>query len=165
MATCPHARRAAAVAAQSADGLRRSAEGLPILISITGSREGLTDWQRASLTTALRRPSVTGIVHGDCVGADAEADAIARTLGLPRYAYPSDAYRYRAHRDRDGCVFLAEPAPPLQRNPWIIRDGEACVGLPRPRSVGTWHAIGIALKLARPLLVLGERSVLRAPYR
>jgi hypothetical protein len=118
-----------------------------------------------TLKRALSRPSVTGIVHGDCVGADAEADAIAAELGLLRYAYPSNRYRDRAHRDRDGCVFLAEPAPPLQRNPWIIRDGEACVGLPRPRSVGTWHAIGIALKLARPLLVLGERSVLRAPYR
>jgi hypothetical protein len=105
---------------------------------------------------------VTGIVHGDCVGADAEADAIAATLGLARYAYPSNAYRYRAHRDRDGCVFLGPPSPPLQRNAWIIRDGAACVGLPRAFSRGTWRAIEIARSLGRPLLVLGEWGVIES---
>jgi hypothetical protein len=117
-----------------------------------------------TLKRALSRPSVTGIVHGDCVGADAEADAIAAELGLLRYAYPSNRYRYRAHRDRDGCVFLAEPAPPLRRNAWVIRDGGACVGLPRPGSRGTWHAIEIAVDLGRSLLVLGESAVLRPPF-
>jgi hypothetical protein len=130
-----------------------------VLIAITGSREGLTDWQRAALTKALRRPTVTGIVHGDCVGADAEADAVAASLGLPRWCYPSNAWLYRANTH---ATKLADPAPPLVRNEWIVRDGAAVVALPRPSSRGTWHAVRIAQRLGKALLVLGEAGVIPA---
>ncbi len=133
-----------------------------MLIAITGSREGLTDWQRAALTKALRRPTVTGIVHGDCVGADAEADAVAVSLGLPRFSFPSNLWKLRAHTHAER---LAEPAPPLERNVWIVEKGEALVALPRPSSRGTWHAVAIAQRLGRPLLILGEAGVMPAPPR
>jgi hypothetical protein len=136
-----------------------------MMISITGSREGMTAWQRAALTKALRRPSVTAIVHGDCVGVDAEADEIAATLGLQRFAFPSNYTSTRARRDRDGCVYLAEPAAPMQRNLPIIEHGQACVGLLRPSSRGTWGAIRIAERLKKPLLVLGEQAVIHPPFR
>lgn len=131
-----------------------------MIVSITGSREGLTDWQRERLTAALKRPSITGIVHGDCVGADNDADTIAMGLGLPRWAYPSNLYLYRAHTKLRGCDYLDEPRPPLERNRRIIEHGAACVALPRLSSRGTWHAIEIARSLGRPLWVLGEDRVL-----
>lgn len=122
----------------------------------------MTEWQREALRRVLARPHITGIVHGDCLGVDAEADGIAMTLGLARFAYPSNAWFYRAHRNSQGCVFLAEPAPPKVRDRWIVEKGGALVGIPRPSSQGTWFTIGIGRELRRPLLVLGEDRVLES---
>jgi hypothetical protein len=128
-----------------------------VILAISGSREGLTDWQRAALWKVLRRPVVTGIVHGDCVGVDAEADAMAVTLGLWRGIYPSNL---RTRAWVKGAEVLAPPADPLARNLWIVERGAWLIACPRASSRGTWHAVRCAEKLGRPRLVLGERSVL-----
>lgn len=51
----------------------------------SGTREGLTHTQRQALTAVMasyRADGFTVFHHGDCVGADAEAHAIARRLGF-----------------------------------------------------------------------------------
>lgn len=133
-----------------------------VILAISGSREGSTDWQRAALWKILSRPTVTGIVHGDCVGLDDEADAMAARLGLWRGIYPSKLEWYRAHCERRGAEVAAAPAPPLARNPLIVERGEWLVACPRASSRGTWHAVREAKRLGRGVLVLGESSIMES---
>ncbi len=127
-----------------------------MLIAISGSREGMTRAQRVACSTILRAWGATGIVHGDCIGVDAEAHEIAMRLGMASYFYPSNLDHYRAHTERRGGIQLAAPAPPMRRNGSIVSDGEALAAFPRPSSRGTWDAVRKAGQLARPTVVLGE---------
>lgn len=128
-----------------------------MIIAVSASREGLTPYQAERVTHALRRPQVTGIVHGDCVGGDEDVHAIARKLGLDCFAYPSNLPRFRAHTD---ATLLAEPAEPLTRNVWIVEYGRALVACPSASSRGTWHAVSCARSRGKALVVYGPESVL-----
>lgn len=127
-----------------------------MILSITGSREGMTPQQRRALVVLIHVWGVTAIVHGDCIGVDAEADEVARGYGLARFAYPSNFTATRARCDRRGCEYRSEPRPPTVRNLDIVGDGDITVAFPRPSSRGTWDAVRKARRLGRCTVVVDE---------
>jgi hypothetical protein len=59
-------------------------------VGFTGTRGGLAHAQRHRVQALLAHYRPAYLVHGDAVGADAEADAVAAALGIPRKARPSN---------------------------------------------------------------------------
>ncbi|MDB4881258.1 MAG: hypothetical protein JWL95_24 [Gemmatimonadetes bacterium] len=124
----------------------------PLVIGFTGTREGMTAAQlaavRALLVAAADRP--LEVHHGDCLGADAEFDALARevTPAAERHIHPpTDIAKAAACWIGGGCV-LYPPFPYLQRDRHIV---DACrVLIATPRGVkeelrsGTWMTVRYA---------------------
>ena len=127
-----------------------------VIVGITGSRMGATAPQRRALSTLLRLWDARVIVHGDCVGVDAEADAMANRLGMVRWAFPSTFESKRAWCTKDGAIEMSDPRPPLVRNGFIVELSHALVALPRPGSRGTWDAVRKARARGLPVVVIGE---------
>lgn len=127
-----------------------------VIASFTGTRTGMTRPQRETLTRLLERDLVEVLVHGDCIGADAEADEIARGLGIERRIYPSNLERFRAHCERRGAILMAEPKSPLLRNEDIVLASPALyvaseTSVETMRS-GTWSCCRLGRRHKRPVI-------------
>ncbi len=141
-------------------------------IGFTGTRRGMTSAQQLALTALLiTQARATGhfeFHHGDCVGADAEADAIARSIrGHAVVTHPPDDDRLRAHCEE---VFLARgkglvganrvmaPKAYLERNRDIVNDTEVLVACPETESEtwrsGTWSTVRHARRTKKRVVVI-----------
>ena len=152
------------------------------LIGFTGSRDGMTAAQKVAVTKILEtlqtririgggsyeslppigsplgHPVKPIVGHGDCVGADAEFDAIATSMGLERHIYPCDIQSMRAHCELRGAIQISEPARPLIRNQRLVTDSMVMIATPKEyqevlRS-GTWSTIRHARKRSSVLLLV-----------
>lgn len=128
----------------------------------TGTRHGLTPPQRNALLSEI------GVLHGwlhhgDCVGADAYAHALAVSFGLLVQIHPPIAPELRAWC-RDADVVL-EPAPHLVRNRAIVDATKLLIATPVSEEVlrsGTWSTVRYARRIGRPVvLVMPDGSVRR----
>ena len=117
------------------------------VVSFTGTRRGLTPIQRKSLRWVLKKLQAATLVHGDCLGADEEAGEVADSLGMKVHKRPSTS-KTRAF-SKIGTL-VAEPKPPLDRNPDIVDDGDCVVACPggmgEELRSGTWAAVRYARK-------------------
>jgi len=118
-------------------------------IGFTGGRRLPSHEQLEWLTETLAELYEPGaeLHHGDCVGKDATAHAVALRLGYRVVVHPPDVDFFRAH-----CRDFAEirPLRPyLLRNNDIIHETSVLVavpdGGPRGRS-GTWYTVRRALR-------------------
>lgn len=100
-----------------------------MILSFTGTRQGLTDAQHATLAARLARVNPEHAVahHGACVGADAEFDALCASFGIPRTAHPAFEL---GHPMRAACEaeVVLPVAPIWTRNAAIV---QAAVDAPR----------------------------------
>lgn len=105
----------------------------------------MTSAQRETVAKILVDLDTALVGHGDCIGADADFDKIAASLGIRRHIYPSNVVGMRAYCSAQGAVEITEPAPPLDRNGWIVRDSQALIATPKEyRDVlrsGTWSTV------------------------
>ncbi len=134
-----------------------------ITVGFTGTRNGMTPRQGAGvrnlLTTFLERDAVT-LVHGDCIGADAEVHAIAlelRELGGPIRIeiHPCDFPDMRAHC-QGGHVHPF--TTPFRRNRHIVQVSSVMIAAPatadeQPRG-GTWYTIRYSREIGRRIFVV-----------
>lgn len=125
------------------------------MIGITGTREGMTPAQIKAFISALRWFGSWQMVHGDCVGADRDAWAIAEALGLETVAYPSTADpQWHANTPSDT---RHERRPSLDRNRAIVDDCDVLYAFPKDMteaaSGGTWYTIRYARKVGRHLFI------------
>ena len=68
-----------------------------MIIGFTGTRNGMTDFQKEHLATILREKFCTEFMHGDCLGADQQANDIAKDCGIKIFTiHPPDDSRKRA---------------------------------------------------------------------
>lgn len=129
-------------------------------VGFTGTRAGMTPTQAAGLRSILELEGVSEFHHGDCIGADAEADAIARELGVPVIVHPPADPKARAFC---GLPWEARPPKPyIRRNHDIVMETEVLVAAPRTideelRS-GTWATIRYALRFGRPVRMLHPKE-------
>lgn len=127
-------------------------------VSFTGTRDGASPAQIASIRAILTQQHATRLVHGDCLGADAEADEVAASLGIERHTYPCTVRSLRAHCETRGAIQMDVPRPPLVRNQTIVRAGEILLVVPKTdyeelRS-GTWSTYRYAVRLKQHVIVV-----------
>ena len=142
-------------------------------IGFTGTRAGMSARQKRGLAVLLSATSLAfqhgdavEFHHGDCVGADAQADIICRHLMIRRVLHPGNVEHARAHSERRADVAnqpelleVREPAPPLLRNRTIVEQGlELLIAAPRERAEqlrsGTWATVRYAREEGIPVLIL-----------
>lgn len=131
-----------------------------IHVGFTGTRNGLTFAQAFGLEGLLDRlPSFRGH-HGDCVGADADFDRMARRARgfVAMTIHPSTIADLRAFCARPPYDDLRAPLPPLDRDDVMVAEIGALIAAPKepymiPRS-GTWATARRAKKRAVPIAIV-----------
>ncbi len=118
---------------------------------LTGSRHGITSFQRENLLRVLAELCPARLHHGDCTGADAEAHCLCRGLGIPVTVHPPLSPRFRAFCDPGPDGEMRNPAPYLARNRAIVHWSSFLIALPsgsRPENgtagSGTWTTVRYA---------------------
>src|SRR4051812_43171484 len=96
-------------------------------VGFTGTQVGMTTAQRNTLTDLLKSRSGC-LHHGDCLGADAEAHEIARTLGWRITLHPPSNRTKRAFCTADWTMPEADY---LARNHFIVAYSEELVAAPK----------------------------------
>lgn len=129
------------------------------VLGFTGTRSGLTESQKATLRTWLEKYSpweVDEFVHGGCVGADADAHRIAKSLGMWTHVYPCDIVDMQAELpDADET---AKPMAPLLRDRLIAGVCDILFVCPKElveiiRS-GTWATMRYARKAGHDVVII-----------
>lgn len=138
-------------------------------IGFTGTRHGMTAYQQWMLRLRLGCGCGTTHTfhHGDCVGADAEAHAIAMDLGYLIHVHPPLPRQYRAFLQ--GAI-VEEPQRYGTRNQAIVAACEVLIAAPRTRQEeqrsGTWMTIRCARQRGVPVVMLWpDQEQSDAPHR
>ena len=126
-------------------------------VAFTGTRDGMSPAQRTLVEKLLVEIAPSSVVHGDCVGADADFHDIAKGLGLTVYVYPGSIDEQRAHCE--GAVAVSEPMWPTDRNPLIVEAAEVLIACPSGRKElrrgsGTWATVRHARRIGRRHLMV-----------
>jgi hypothetical protein len=128
-----------------------------MIVSFSGTQRGMTMEQCNVVPATLINLKATELVHGDCIGADAQAHNIALELGLVVKKRPC-TLRYKRAFTAGGEV-VAPPEAPLDRNHKIVDDGKVLLATPQSyqeeRRSGTWATIRYARKLDRLVYLIG----------
>ena len=123
----------------------------------TGTRQGMSDFQMGQLFGYLLRFKIKEFHHGDCLGADAQADKIARALGCKIFIHPPVDDKYRAFCARPGDT-VYEAKPYLERDDDIVIATKVLFAAPKSdveeRRSGTWYTIRKARKLGKKIVML-----------
>lgn len=125
-------------------------------LGFTGTRKGMSAPQWVALRAVLAAGAWGEFHHGDCVGADQDAHALARLLrGLRIVVHPPNRERGRAHcKGDEDCP----PLPHLKRNAAIVRAADRLFAAPagpeRMRGSGTWQCIREAGRQGKPVLIV-----------
>jgi hypothetical protein len=136
----------------------------------TGTREGLTSFQRGNLLGLLSELRPRVLHHGDCVGADVEAHLFCVALRVKVRIHPPDENGLRAWCSFMGSGLLVEMVYDakqyLARNRDIVDVSDyliACVKGAEERSSGTWATIRYAREVGRPVFVLWPDGKVDSP--
>jgi hypothetical protein len=132
-------------------------------VGVTGSRTGASPEQLSWLLSKLVDLRADVLHHGDCVGVDAQAHALALDLGLRVVVHPPSDPKHRAYCEGGE---LRPELPYLERDREIVRESQHLLALPagspRQRS-GTWATVRYAQQAGITAEVLLRGSVLPAP--
>lgn len=124
-------------------------------LGFTGTRAGLTPHQQKELDMIFSSQPDSALLHGDCVGADAEAHAIALKHGRSIFIHPGPD-KQRAFCK--GAVRVSEPQPYLKRNHTIVDQCDELIACPRTHKEelrsGTWATIRYAHKSGKLLNII-----------
>ena len=125
-----------------------------IKVGFTGTQHGMSPLQHRKLAAILRGLDVSEFHHGDCIGSDAEAHAIAQSLGIRMVVHPpeNDAKRAFVTLSRGTAQRHADdirvPRPYLKRNHDIVSACKLLIAAPKQhreqRRSGTWATIRFA---------------------
>lgn len=123
-------------------------------LGFTGTRRGMTEAQRKALWAVIEGQSAERFRHGACLGADHQANTIAKALGLKTEAHPCTNERWRYHGPFDYCH---DPKPPLERNRDIVDACELLIAAPHgpeEQRSGTWSTIRYARRIGREVMIV-----------
>jgi hypothetical protein len=132
-------------------------------IGFTGTRKGMTSAQRDVIEELLVEYQPTEVHHGDCIGADAQFDGIAKKLKICRVIHPPDRAIYRAFCK--GEVVLPE-RPYLDRNYDIVNTVDIMIACPAGTQEilqsGTWSTVRCArtcLSISKLIIVFPKGTI------
>jgi len=142
-----------------------------VKIGFTGTHLGMTVIQRMYFETSLKSiigdSDVLEFHHGDCIGADKQADEsvvthwIANGL-MPRaliVVHPPNDSKKRAYcQSYPESRILWTPAPYLNRNRDIVDETEVLIACPLSKieqlRSGTWSTVRYARKLGKKIAII-----------
>jgi hypothetical protein len=136
----------------------------------TGTREGLTSFQRGNLLGLLTELQPRVLHHGDCVGADVEAHLLCIALRVKVRIHPPDENGLRAFCSFMGSGLLVEMI--YDAKPYLARDRDlvdesdyliACVKGAEERRSGSWATVRYAREVGRPVFVLHPDGKVDSP--
>lgn len=134
-------------------------------IGLTGTQRGMTEKQRDVVRHVVSRLVLIDCVavHGDCMGADAQFDTLARERGLYRIIYPGHGRDgqsgTRQHSElKRGSASVHDPLPYLERDKIIAARVDLLLATPKGyleelRS-GTWATIRYRRKSKKDLVII-----------
>ncbi len=133
-------------------------------IGFTGSRMGMSQPQdqvfRLLLQERVRNYRVKRFVHGGAVGADEQADRIAKEFRIPIVIRPASEDRYLYWREKNDGIARAihSPEEPLDRNRQIVESVQEMFATPRQMTEmlrsGTWMTIRHSRRQEVPLIII-----------
>src|SRR6185369_15902528 len=97
-----------------------------LVIGFTGTRHGMSQIQK-DIVRKLLQDFAGSFHHGDCVGADAEAHAIAKELNYMIAIHPPINPRWRAFCQGD---FMYPPKDYIPRNHDIVQSCQYLIATP-----------------------------------
>lgn len=133
-------------------------------VGFTGTQDGMDEKQKWHFHLYLRlrllmEDPVVRVHLGDCIGADAEAYAIARALGCHTIGHPPSDPKKRAFLTYDE---ERQPKPYMDRNQDIV--DESCSLFAAPKSAdeelrsGTWSTVRRAQKAGKMTTVSAPQA-------
>lgn len=132
------------------------------MLGFTGTRQGMTEFQKRWFKDYLDSHHTLAFHHGDCVGADADAHKIAYVKWIDIVIHPCTLSDQRAFCE--GARLVHPPLPPLRRNQNIVNSSTRMIAMPSSNHEelrsGTWATIRYARRLGKPLVVVGPKGVL-----
>lgn len=130
-----------------------------IIVGFTGTREGMTEFQKNAIRQMFRDVRVIMGHHGDCIGGDEEFHYICHDFDVPVHLHPPDDPRLRAF-----CpdAYIEDPPRPfLIRNRIIVNSVNLLVACPKEdfepmaaRGQGTWSTVRYARQVRRLLRIV-----------
>lgn len=131
-------------------------------IGFTGTRRGMTEAQKVKVKETLEQ-YMGQFHHGDCFGADEEANDIVKVMriptGAPRFdifIHPPTDDSMRAYCMDLGTTILSEKGY-LTRNRDIVDQTNRLIATPEKMVEeamgGTWATIRYARRLVRPIMI------------
>ena len=136
-------------------GILMSAQNAEYVVGFSGTRVGMTDAQKIAVDRLLSDPRITYVVHGDCVGADAEFHKLARDNDLRVIVCPPTNDRLRAFCQGD---YMNPPLGYLTRNQVIVKSSDYLVAAPKEMAEqekgGTWYTVRFARKKNRKVVIV-----------
>lgn len=130
-----------------------------MVLGVTGTRDGLTVEQFQAMTAWMRSHPFTGIHHGCCIGADAEAFEAASSIrpGAQTVAHPPTSRRLVSENTEAFSDVRCAPLPYLERNRAIVDACDTLLVLPRgdceEQRSGTWSTCRYARKVGKPVVI------------
>ena len=130
-----------------------------IIIGFTGTRHGMSESQKEQFIKELNNYKNIDFLHGDCVGADAEAHEIVSNIsGSYIIIHPPVDEKHRAF-----CEGFSEKLPQLThfaRNRKIVDSCDLLIAAPlqdEPQQYGgTWYTIKYAQKKKKNVIILNR---------
>jgi hypothetical protein len=124
-------------------------------IGVTGTRSGMTEYQKKEVTTMLAKfGSSNYLHHGDCVGVDVEVAQIARELGYHIICHPPEKDDLRGFFYSDSYEL---PKSYFARNRDIVDSTDFLFVVPYQMewqlNGGTWYTHDYAVKKKKPLKI------------
>src|ERR1700728_238931 len=98
-------------------------------IGFTGTQKGMTDAQRLAVQQLFLGLGATIVDHGDCIGADEQADDLVRSVQCRIRIHPPTNDKKRAFCAIEGEV-VYPPLPYLGRNKGIVNATTALIAAP-----------------------------------
>lgn len=131
-------------------------------IGFTGTRHGMNVEQKEQLKRVLQAETVTEFHHGDCVGADDQADDIAIEFGLRVVLHPPIREVLRAHCERKlyrkSPLIILERKEYISRNHDIVDATDGLIVAPHTREEtirsGTWATYRYVKGQNKPYVIL-----------
>lgn len=140
-------------------------------LMVSGTRAGMTAAQKDAFVDLLHKHAAAKLLHGDCIGADAECHRLARGAGgreLAVHIYPPKDERQRAwcQVGDAGELVVHEADTFLKRDFKMVKAADLVLAFPsgrkeQRRGSGTWAVIREARRKRVPLVVVfpdGGRS-------
>ena len=128
--------------------------------AFSGTRQGMTDRQRASVEFWFSQKPRAILHHGRCVGADHQAHAIVKARDWLVCGHPPKHTVWMCQCEAcQMCDVLRPPTSYLVRNNALVAASDELLAAPRNyemqvRGSGTWQAVRTAIRLGKPRTIV-----------